>query len=530
VVKVAIYTRVSSQEQVEGNSLENQLSDLKRWADYKEYEPLFYSDEGKTGTNDNREGLQQLLADAKAKRFEIVAVTKLDRFFRKLRPLLNCINQLDELGIVFTSITEGFDTKTEQGRFSLHMMGVIAEFERNRIVERTREGRYASYRKGQWAAGQPLYGYYYDRDTKILRIKLDEANVVKRIFHLYVYDRIGVERIARYLNEHKVLPRGGDTRHKTRQWYAGAVRDLISHPAYKGEHPLKIIAPKIIEPKIWDLAQQRRKDNRKLYIRKGSPWLLQGITKCGLCRHSLACGWAHARRRIYSCRGRLKLSNIDDRNKCKLRPIDAEWLEKEVWNKISKSLSNPRSLEQALDDYINGLQIRKSELEMIIQPIEKQLKQNDEKKQVLYERFIRGRIDKNIFKKLCDELDAEDDRLSSLKADIDPAQVEELNNTISWLQFWTKSKRELLLRLSFIHEDATEEEVHRQTLEVAQVLLGMADIGDPSLKDEVGGATTKRQLLDYLQCNIIAYDDRVEVKAILPVENILHQEYNPSYR
>ena len=87
-MRAAIYTRVSTEEQRLGTSLESQERDLKRWAEYEQYPYVLYTDDGKSGTTDDREGLQRLFADAKAKRFEVVAVTKLDRFFRNLRLLL----------------------------------------------------------------------------------------------------------------------------------------------------------------------------------------------------------------------------------------------------------------------------------------------------------------------------------------------------------------------------------------------------------------------------------------------------------
>ncbi|MFC1893629.1 recombinase zinc beta ribbon domain-containing protein [Chloroflexota bacterium] len=172
-------------------------------------------------------------------------------------------------------------------------------------------------------------------DSKKLEIREAEAQIVRHIYNVYVFDRLGVERIARKLNEDKVKPR-----QQARQWFAG-VRDVDSHSGYKGEHPLKIEIPTIIESALWELAQQRRKDNHKLHQRKGSPWLLQGMIKCGLCGHGLGCGWGHKVRRIHSCRGRLQGTNPNSEHKCSLKSIDAEWLENAVWEKVTNALSNP---------------------------------------------------------------------------------------------------------------------------------------------------------------------------------------------
>ncbi|MBN2455432.1 MAG: recombinase family protein [Sedimentisphaerales bacterium] len=531
-MKAALYTRVSSQEQKLGTSLDEQRADLEGWASYKGYDYQLYSDEGKTGTTGDREALQRLMSDAKAKRIDVVVVRKIDRFFRNSRLLLNYIEDLRQLGIKFVSTEEGFDTNTPMGNFALQMMSSVAELERNMIVERTREGRYARYRQGRWACGQPLYGYQYNHETGKLEIKENEAQIVRRIFNLYVFDRLGVGRIARKLNEENVLPRGADTKHKARQWYAGATRDLISHPGYKGEHPLKIDLPAIVEPKLWEMAQQRRKDNRRLHNRNGSPWLLQGMVKCGLCGHSLACSWAHNTRRVYSCRGRLQLENVSNGDKCSLNPIDAEWLENAVWEKVNEALSCPSSLIIALEDSISKLKARAEQLERSIKPIDCQLSEIRQKKERLAENWVTGALGKDRLNELKDKLDSEEKRLSGIRQEIDPAQISELEDARTWLTFWEKRRKELDLRLNLIPEGVSNEEEQQsaQAYKVAEVLLGMADIEDYSLRDEVGSPTSKRQLLDYLQCLIVPYSDRIEIKAFLPINHIdYEQDYSSVY-
>jgi len=403
-------------------------------------------------------------------------------------------------------------------------MGVVAEFERNRIIERTKEGRHTRYSQGKWAAGQPLFGYAYDPVTHKLQIREDESKVVERIFNHYVFDRIGVEQIARKLNEDKVKPR-----QQAHQWHASAVRDIIRHPGYEGQHPLKINIPVIIEPALWELAQQRRKDNHRLYRRNGSPWLLQGIIKCGLCGHSLSCGWAHEKRRIYTCRGRLQLSNTDTSHKCSLKPIDADWLESAVWQKVSDALSDPPSLMRALDDYISKLNARSDELEKLIMPIDSQLAEISKKLARLPQDWVINAIGEETVNKNRAEFEDEEKRLLAIRQNIDPAQIEELENTKRWLLFWQKSKRELDLRLSLIAENAPDETNQRshQASKVAAVLLGMADIDNDNLRDEIGSPTTKRQLFDYLQLEVIPFLDRIEIKASLPIKSIDMQDYNP---
>jgi len=123
--RVAIYARVSSQEQaIEGVSIEAQVAALKAYAKSQGWEIADeYIDGGYSGGTDDRPAFKRLLLDAERKRFNIVAVCKLDRFFRNLRLLLNYLYGLEQLGIKFVSTQEGLDTSTPYGKFAVQIMG-----------------------------------------------------------------------------------------------------------------------------------------------------------------------------------------------------------------------------------------------------------------------------------------------------------------------------------------------------------------------------------------------------------------------
>ena len=116
--RVAIYARVSSQEQAtEGVSIEAQIAALKAYAKSQGWQ-IFdeYIDGGYSGSTDERPSLKRLLIDADQHLFDIIAVCKLDRFFRNLRLLLNHLYKLDQLGIKFVATQEGVDTSTQYGK------------------------------------------------------------------------------------------------------------------------------------------------------------------------------------------------------------------------------------------------------------------------------------------------------------------------------------------------------------------------------------------------------------------------------
>jgi predicted site-specific integrase-resolvase len=129
--RVALYVRVSTQEQAtEGVSLEAQLAALRTYARLQGWQIAGeYVDAGYSGGSDERPSLQRLLSDARKGKCTIIAVAKLDRFFRNLRIMLNCLHELEGLGIKFVATQESLDTATPYGRFAVQIMGVIAEFE-----------------------------------------------------------------------------------------------------------------------------------------------------------------------------------------------------------------------------------------------------------------------------------------------------------------------------------------------------------------------------------------------------------------
>src|SRR3954452_7974759 len=135
-MRAALYARVSTLDQ----EPENQLEELRRYADARGWTATEYVDRGVSGSKDRRLALDQLLADAKRRRFDVLVCWRLDRLGRNLRHLILLLDDLQALGIPFVSLSEGIDATTPAGRLQLHVLGAIAEFERERIRERVLAG------------------------------------------------------------------------------------------------------------------------------------------------------------------------------------------------------------------------------------------------------------------------------------------------------------------------------------------------------------------------------------------------------
>jgi DNA invertase Pin-like site-specific DNA recombinase len=137
-MRVGVYARVST---TAGQTCENQLIELRSyceargWTIFKEY-----VDEGVSGAKDRRAALDQLVADAKRRRFDVMLAWRLDRVGRNLRHLVLLLEDLQAIGIGFVSLNEGIDLSTPAGRLQLHILAALSEFERCRIQERVRAG------------------------------------------------------------------------------------------------------------------------------------------------------------------------------------------------------------------------------------------------------------------------------------------------------------------------------------------------------------------------------------------------------
>jgi len=135
-MKVAIYCRVSTEEQNIETQRDICLETCKRHSHevFKVYKEVI------TGTSKSRPVFNKLLEDMRHYKFDAIMVTKLDRLGRSLQHLLSLLDEFKRKGIHFIAVTQNIDTSTSMGTLQLQIMGAFAEFERNIISERTKEG------------------------------------------------------------------------------------------------------------------------------------------------------------------------------------------------------------------------------------------------------------------------------------------------------------------------------------------------------------------------------------------------------
>jgi DNA invertase Pin-like site-specific DNA recombinase len=137
-VRVALYARVST---LNGQHPEMQLSELREYGARRGWQIVSeYVDEGVSGSRERRPQLDRLMADAHRRKFDLIAVWKIDRFGRSLRHLVNALADLDAYGIAFVSLRDNLDLSTPSGRLMFQVIGAMSEFEKSLIQERVRAG------------------------------------------------------------------------------------------------------------------------------------------------------------------------------------------------------------------------------------------------------------------------------------------------------------------------------------------------------------------------------------------------------
>ena len=259
-LRVAAYIRVSTEDQAEKFGPDMQKEAIRSFVKAKGQlddgsdrmvldESKYVYEDSISGTSKlkDRPAFAKLIEDIEnapkgRKPFDVVAVYKVDRFARRLKILLEDIEFLEKHDIQFVSVNESIDTSTPFGRVILGIMGVIAELEIETTKIRTQDGRASSFNKGHFLGIAP-FGYTKDADKRLIVLS-EEAELVKQMYHWFVFDSLSTQDIATKLTQEKILSpdasavhhhkRKGDP-HKTYSdtfWRADRVRDILKDEVY----------------------------------------------------------------------------------------------------------------------------------------------------------------------------------------------------------------------------------------------------------------------------------------------------------
>lgn len=358
-MRAALYARVSQDKQRENYSIPTQLEAMREYCVKNSLGVVKEYIEDESGAKLTRPALDQVREDIATGLFDILVCHDIDRLGRNLGHQILLEEEFAKHGVEVRYVLGDYKA-TPEGRLTKHIKGVIAEYEREKIIERTFRGRLGRAKAGQVnISSREPYGYAYRSEERRgwLEVIPDEAEVVMEIYRLYVEEGLSCQEIAARLTSSQVPTRTG-----CRQWSPSTVRGILRNETYagvwhdnkrsrdKGANPseswIPVSVPSIISRDLWQAAQERIAANRERLRRRSKyPYLLSGILRCGSCGRAII-GMTSVPNRdrrpksyhYYRCTDSTRTWKHE---RCLETKIHAEEADALVWEKIAEALRNP---------------------------------------------------------------------------------------------------------------------------------------------------------------------------------------------
>ena len=365
--RAAIYARVSdkSQDGEDKTSISEQISDMEAYCERRGLTIVARYQEVGRGWSKKRPEFQRMLADARQDRFDTIVCWKSDRLSRGMYPAAALMEVVEAHRLNIEAVMDAIDMKT------FGLMAAVGKIELDNFRERASMGKRGSAKQGRVPIGNIPYGYRVGEDGRP-EVDESEAEVVRRIYQMYVDEDKGTPAITRHLNAEGVPPSKSHGR-----WWDGQVYRILSNETYRGtwwygraryvateegmqvyEQPedewIGVPFPVLIDEETWAKTKALRR-KRRIRSKRNTKvfYLLQHMVRCAECGFLMG-GAATTKkevkrngkvykyemnppRRYYRCYGYQQM-----RLQCRPKPmIRAERLEGLVWNEVKKVLENP---------------------------------------------------------------------------------------------------------------------------------------------------------------------------------------------
>lgn len=419
MLRAALYARVSTELQKDEETVQNQLSEI-RTAITDDGNTLIesceYIDEGWSGAILERPSLDNMRADAREKKFDILYVYDKGRLARKYVYQEIVIEELTNLEIQFKSLHDINGISAEE-KLMGGVMGIFHEYERMKISERFRIGKLNKVRSGKLLGYQAAYGYDYipikgkghDKINGKFVINEEEAKVVKMIFEWIGVECISIKEVIRRLYDMGIPPK----KQKRDAWTNGPLHRMLKNETYIGTHYyyksesvmtknpmaktqkkyqhrhtmkgsrktrprtdwLAVEVPRIISDELFQKAQAQIKSNGKHSQRfKKNPYLFGGLITCPC--GATRTGEGQNGHFYYRCTDRLL--KFPKPRSCFEAGVNVQVLDTVGWAKLCELMTDPALLQQQLDRYaeekklLAGQSPKKDELKMQLKAVEQE--------------------------------------------------------------------------------------------------------------------------------------------------------------
>jgi site-specific DNA recombinase len=421
---VALYCRVSTDLQEKEHTIESQLEALRHYAQSKEYAVVAeYLDDGYSGASLERPGLDQLRDAVAGGEIDRALFHSPDRLARKAAYQYVILEELEKAGVKPEFLNCPVDD-TAEGKMLLGMQGLFAEYERAKIMERTRRGKLHRAREGALVGGHAPYGYRWIKSGEQGRARLEISEytsaVVRRMYRLLVEERLSSWAIARKLTEEGVPTARGAS-----HWQPMAVIRILRNTVYKGyyqyrhsEHEeLMIPVPAIVDGATWQAAQDQLDSNRQYASRNNQrhQYLLRGLIRCPRCGGNYT-GYVQHGSRGYRCtRANWAVSSTGQR--CPPGAIPAQPVEDAVWTAVKKAMQRP---DLMVAEYTRRLEASGStnDLELEAKQIALALKRLKTQEDRVTDAYLNEAMDLARYKAEMDKLAGRSNELERLQQDV----------------------------------------------------------------------------------------------------------------
>ena len=432
----ALYARVSSDHQAQAQTIDSQVAALRERIHHDDavLNPAHeFIDAGYSGSTLIRPALEQLRDAVATGEIERVYVYAPDRLARKYAYQVLLVDEFKRAGVTLVCLNHALGQSPED-ELLLQMQGMIAEYERAQILERSRRGKRHKAQQGLLSvmSGAP-YGYRYitlaeGGGQARYEIIDEQAQVVRQIFDGIGRDRVSIREVARRLRAAAILTPSGKTRWdpktigtilrnttyigqaaygKTRvgEWrpplrpYRGQQqqpRYACSFSAIPPEQWLLIPVPALIDEALFEAVQEQLDENRRrARAQQGdAKYLLQGLAVCRRCGYSYSAkATTNGKRRYayYRCLGSDGY-RLGEQHLCDNKPIRSDRLEHAVWLEVCHLLEDPQRLAEEYQRRLDALQTTPEDIDMAL--AEKQMNKLRQSISRLIDGYAEGYLDK----------------------------------------------------------------------------------------------------------------------------------------